>query len=103
MVGQRLHSGIYGFTGRSAVVERGIERRFLALPSAERARDAHAFLTAEPHVAGTPRDRLLAEWVRDRWRDYGLDQVDIVEHDVLLPYRLPWRSNWSRRGAHARR
>jgi N-acetylated-alpha-linked acidic dipeptidase len=76
---------IYGFTPRSAAAQRGIERRFLPLPSPERARDAHAFLTAQPHVAGSPRDRTLAEWVRDRWREYGLDRVEIVEHHVLLP------------------
>jgi len=29
-------------------------------------------LSAEPHVAGSARDRLLADWVRDRWREYGL-------------------------------
>src|SRR4029077_9820826 len=56
------------------------------LPSPSRARDAHALLTADPHVAGSPRDRFLAEWVRDRWREDGLDQVEIVQHDVLLPY-----------------
>ena len=78
--------GIYGFTRKSAILERAVERRFLALPSADNARNAHAFLTAEPHVAGTPRDRVLAEWVRDRWREYGLEQVEIIEHDVLLPY-----------------
>jgi N-acetylated-alpha-linked acidic dipeptidase len=86
LIAQRPQSNIYGFTARSAAVERSVERRFLALPSAEQARAAHAFLTAEPHVAGTPRDRTLAEWVRDRWRDYGLEQVEIVEHQVLLPY-----------------
>ena len=79
-------SNIYGFSAPSAIAERSLERRFVALPSADRARDAHQFLTAEPHVAGSPRDRLLAEWVRDRWREYGLEQVEIVEHDVLLPY-----------------
>ena len=55
-------------------------------PSRSRAREAHAHLTAEPHVAGSPRDRVLAEWVRDKWREYGLEQVEIVEHEVLLPY-----------------
>src|SRR5207248_10931472 len=79
-------SNIYGFSARSAINERATEGRFLALPSPERAREIHALLTAEPHVAGTPRDRFLAEWVRDRWREYGLEQVEIVEHDVLLPY-----------------
>ena len=77
---------IYGFTSRSSQAQRSIERRFLALPSADRARDAHAFLTAEPHVAGSARDRVLAEWVRDRWRDAGLEDVEIVQHDVFLPY-----------------
>src|SRR5439155_13602786 len=86
VVAQRPQSNIYGFTARSAIAERSLERRFLALPSAEKARDAHAYLTAEPHVAGTPRDRELAMWVRDRWREYGLDEVEIVQHDVLLPY-----------------
>src|SRR5262252_7527576 len=83
---QRAASNIYGFSARSAVSERSVERRFLALPSPDKAREAHQLLTAEPHVAGSPRDRALAEWVRDRWRDYGLEQVEIVEHEVLLPY-----------------
>src|SRR6266481_2305707 len=76
---QRAASNIYGFTARSAMSERSLERRFMALPSADKARDAHAYLTAEPHVAGTPRDRELAMWVRDRWREYGLDEVEIVQ------------------------
>src|SRR5207247_624326 len=59
---------IYGFTTRSAAQQRSLENRFLLLPSPDKARAAHAFLTAEPHVAGTPRDRVLAEWIRDRWR-----------------------------------
>ena len=77
---------MYGFSARSALVERSLEARFLPLPSPSRARDAHALLTADPHVAGSPRDRFLAEWVRDRWREDGLEQVEIVQHDVLLPY-----------------
>jgi N-acetylated-alpha-linked acidic dipeptidase len=95
-------NGIFGFTARSAASERSIERRFLALPSPGKARDAHAFLTAEPHVAGSPRDRALAEWTRDRWREDGLEDVDISEHEVLLPYPIdvvvemkapaPWRA-----------
>jgi len=83
---QRAPSNIYGFSPRSAIAERAVEARFLPLPSAAKARDAHALLTADPHVAGSPRDRFLAEWVRDRWREDGLEQVEIVEHDVLLPY-----------------
>jgi N-acetylated-alpha-linked acidic dipeptidase len=79
-------TAIYGFAPAGAAAERRLEYRFLTLPSAAKARVAHAFLTADPHVAGSPRDRILAEWVRDRWREYGLEQVEIVEHEVLLPY-----------------
>src|SRR4051794_23062721 len=81
-------STVYGFTPRSSAAERRLEYRFLTIPSPTRVREAHAWLTAEPHVAGSPRDRVLAEWVRDRWREYGLEQVEIVEHEVLLPYAV---------------
>ena len=77
---------IFGFSANTAGRQAALEARFLPLPSAERVADAHAFLTREPHVAGSPRDRELAEWVRDEWRRYGFDEVEIVEHEVLLPY-----------------
>ena len=54
--------------------------------SAGRIREFHRFLAAEPHVAGSPRDKLLAEWTRDRFKEYGLEDVAITEHQVLLPY-----------------
>src|SRR5689334_4546987 len=77
-----------GFTATSSLAEQDVERRFLEIPSADRAREAHAYLTAEPHVAGTPRDRVLADWVAGKWREYGLERVTIIEHEVLLPYPL---------------
>src|SRR6185436_10613175 len=51
---------LYGFRASTSSDQRAIERKFSALPSRARAREAHAFLTAEPHVAGSPRDRALA-------------------------------------------
>ncbi len=82
---------ISGFTARSAAAQRRTEQRFVRLPSPDKARAAHAFLTAEPHVAGSPRDRVLAEWVRDCWREDGLEAIEITEHDVLLPYPIEVR------------
>lgn len=94
---------IFGFSADSAMAERALEARFMRLPSAERAAADHKFLTAEPHVAGSPRDRLLAEWTRDRWRQDGLENVTVTEHEVLLPYAQevtvemtapqPWRAS----------
>jgi N-acetylated-alpha-linked acidic dipeptidase len=77
---------IFGFSAGAAARQSALEDRFLALPSAERARRTHEFLTSEPHVAGSPRNQALAEWIRDEWKSYGFDQVEIVEHQVLLPY-----------------
>ena len=75
----------FGFTSASARTFSALERRFLDLPSPDRIRDAHLYLAAKPHVAGSPRDRELAEWTRDRFREYGLDDVQITTHEVMLP------------------
>jgi N-acetylated-alpha-linked acidic dipeptidase len=75
----------FGFTSASAKAYRSLERNFLELPSSDRIRDAHRYLADKPHVAGSARDRELAEWTRDRFRDYGLDDVQITTHDVMLP------------------
>ena len=83
---QQQAAGIYGFTAATEAAQRELERRFLALPSADRARDYHRYLTDQPHVAGSERNKHLAEWMRDRWQEYGLDTVEIIEHEVLLPF-----------------
>ena len=60
---------------------------FLALPSPRRARDAHAFLTAEPHVAGiAARSRCSPNGCATAGASTGASsRSQIVEHDVLLP------------------
>ena len=50
---QQTATGIFGFAPASEAAQRETERRFLSLPSADRARDYHRYLTDEPHVAGS--------------------------------------------------
>jgi N-acetylated-alpha-linked acidic dipeptidase len=93
----------FGFSRARADVYVEIERRFLSLPSPYRIRDAHRFLSSQPHLAGSPRDGELAHWVRERFEEFGLEQINIVTHDVLLPWPLevtvemtapkPWRAS----------
>jgi N-acetylated-alpha-linked acidic dipeptidase len=83
---QRPLSASFGFTRARAAGQADVERRFLAMPSADQIRDAHLFLADKPHMAGTARDRELAEWTRDRFRTAGLEDVAITTHDVLLPW-----------------
>ncbi len=77
---------IFGFFRAHADAQRALERRWLRSISPDRIRDAHRVLAARPHLAGSPRDRELAEWVRDRWVAAGLEDVTITEHEVLLPW-----------------
>lgn len=83
---QRADPAPLGFTADGARSYLPVERRFLALPSAERIRTAHLHLSDQPHMAGTPRDLELAEWTRDQFKEYGLEDVLITTHEVLLPW-----------------
>jgi N-acetylated-alpha-linked acidic dipeptidase len=77
---------IFGFSPTSSSAQHALEDRLRRFPSAERIRADHRLLTKAPHVAGSPRDRELADWTAAEWRKAGLDEVQIVEHQVLLPY-----------------
>ena len=93
---------IFGFSSASLPRQLALEERLRSFPSADRIRNDHRFLTKEPHVAGSRRDRELAEWTAAEWRKAGLEDVQIVEHEVLLPYAedvsvemtapKPWRA-----------
>ena len=85
---QREPAAPFGYLPARAAAQRALERRFLSTPSPVRIREAHAFLTDKPHMAGTPRDRELAEWTRDRFASFGLEEVQITTHEVLLPWPL---------------
>nr|MBA2259805.1 hypothetical protein [Acidobacteriota bacterium] len=78
--------GLFGFISDRASSQRALESKLLASVSAERMRTDHKHLASTPHMAGTPRDRELAEWTRDQFSAYGLERVAITTHEVLLPY-----------------
>lgn len=100
---QGTMTGPFGFTRAGAVAQQRLERRFLTLPDPDRLRDAHQVLTEKPHLAGSPRDRELADWTVRSFTSAGLDDVLVSTHDVLLPWPLevsvemtaprPWRAS----------
>lgn len=85
---QGLPSRPFGFTRDGADAQQRLERRFLALPDPARIREAHAFLAGKPHVAGSPRDKELADWTARTFTIVGLDDVSVSTHEVLLPWPL---------------
>lgn len=77
---------ITGFSAIAARRQHEIENRFAALLSRDSTGAYFRELTAQPHPAGTERNRWLAEWMAARWRAYGLEDVRLHRYDVLLPW-----------------
>ena len=73
---------ILGFSDSSADLERKIEQRFKAIPSADEEKRQHRLFTSEPHPAGSKRNNELAEYMAAEWRKQGLENVVIRQYDV---------------------
>jgi N-acetylated-alpha-linked acidic dipeptidase len=72
-----------GFSKASADALAKYERIMMETPSPANARKWLEALTEEPHVAGTPAEKKVADYVRDRLIEFGLP-VNVVKYDVFL-------------------
>ena len=43
-----------------------------------------SYFTKRPHIAGGEQNRKLAEYIRDKWKSYKFDRVEMVQYNVLL-------------------
>ncbi len=77
---------ITGFSAVAARRQHQIEDRLAALLSRDSTGAFFREQTAEPHPAGSERNRWLAERMAHRWRSYGLQDVRLHRYDVLLPW-----------------
>ena len=74
-----------GFMTAAATSQRRWEEIFRSVPAPASAREHLRRLTLEPHIAGTKEDYDTAVYVRDQWRNYGLN-AELKEYQVWLPY-----------------
>ncbi len=74
---------ILGF--RDAAAEDAIESRFLAVPDPKQAEEEMRILTQAPHVAGTPEDKAVADYIAEQFRQAGLE-TSIVPYKVWMNY-----------------
>jgi N-acetylated-alpha-linked acidic dipeptidase len=72
-----------GFSASSADALARFERIVLDTPTPARARTWLQALTEEPHVAGTPAEKHVADYVAARFKEFGLG-VEMVKYDVFL-------------------
>ena len=76
---------IRGFFEHSAEAQREREERFRAIPKPENLREYMRVISEEPHHAGAPGSRKVAEYVLEKFKAWGLD-AEIEEHEALMPF-----------------
>jgi len=72
-----------GFFSRSAPAQLEAEQVALDAVTPTKIRAYLAKLTEEPHVAGTPQEKAVAEWVAERLASFGLE-TETVRYEVFL-------------------
>jgi N-acetylated-alpha-linked acidic dipeptidase len=77
--------GILGFSREALAPERDLEALILRLTDRHRVERHARILTEEPHVAGTPENEAVARYIRDRFKEYGL-QTELKQYPVYLGY-----------------
>ena len=83
------HTTIYGFTPISSDREFALEDRFLDIPTAAGALETASALSARPHYAGSDGDYKLAYYVRDKFKEFGLEaSVETLTARIDTPKKL---------------
>ncbi len=72
-----------GFAANAVEGQASAERVFLDTVTPASARQWLATLTEEPHVAGTPAEKKVADYVLARFKEFGLE-TEMVRYDVFL-------------------
>ena len=79
-----------GFTPASSISQKKYEEAFKQLTSPEICRRELRRLTEEPHLAGTENSYRIAQYLYNKYQEYGLD-AKIYEYEVYLPYPIEVR------------
>ena len=83
-------STLRGFTPAHSIVQKKYEAAFKQLTSSEICRRELRYLSEEPHLAGTENSYKIAQYLHDKYQEYGLD-AQIYEYEVYLPYPIEVR------------
>ena len=73
-----------GFTRDEAPKQRGWEEKLRAFPQSENIREYVRVSSQEPHHAGGPGSKKVAEFILSKYKSWGLDAW-IEEHEAFMP------------------
>ena len=73
-----------GYTAVGTKAQQDWEAKFRAIPDPKILRENMHILSAEPHQVGSPQDKANAEFILQKFREFGWN-ADIEEFEVLFP------------------
>jgi len=76
---------IRGFSPAAAAGQRALEAELASRLSRDSTAEYFKYFTAEPHPSGSARIKELADFLVERFKEYGLEEVRLHRYDVLLP------------------
>jgi N-acetylated-alpha-linked acidic dipeptidase len=82
---QAQSPALRGFPDDAVAQQQARERQFRAVPDAARLKEYMFAMAAEPHVAGQPSSRRVADYALDKFRSWGLD-ARIETFEALMPW-----------------
>ncbi len=77
-------SSLRGFPPEAAATEKKWEDKMRTIPEAARVGRLIERISKEPHLAGTPQSKAVAEYIASQLREWGLE-THIEEFEALLP------------------
>jgi N-acetylated-alpha-linked acidic dipeptidase len=81
-----------GFSLANTTRLKPLQSQLLQTIRPENCRREHRIFTAKPHMAGSIRNYELAQYVAKQWREYGLENVELIEHPVYLPWPIRYEA-----------
>jgi N-acetylated-alpha-linked acidic dipeptidase len=74
-----------GYLARDVPAQQRLEDQARSLPDSSRLRSYMEFLAGQPHAAGSPRSKAVAEYIQKQLTEWGLS-AEIEQFQALMPY-----------------
>src|SRR5688500_14035817 len=84
-VGTQPRPPLRGFTAAGSETQRQLEEQFRGIPKPENNREFMRVISAEPHHAGGPGSRKVADYMLSQFKSWGLN-ASIETFEALMPF-----------------
>jgi N-acetylated-alpha-linked acidic dipeptidase len=76
---------IRGFLTKDVPTEQKLEQQVRTIPDLDRLRKYMDFIASQPHNAGSPQSKAIAEYILGTFKEWGLD-AGVERFEALMPY-----------------